>query len=85
MIESNYFLIWACLFSVKAFGHISLLECWIMDDILRDNQIGGLGLQIGLVYTIFKFVSVLSPLLMVANLALVEQCPLTAVLCLIRI
>ena len=70
---------------VSALWDVSLLERWVMHDVLTHDQVCRFGLQICLVYAILKFVSILSHLSGPTDLALVEKGPLGAILCLIGV
>ena len=85
MIKCHHLLIRAYFFVIQALGNIPLLKCGIVNDVLRVNQVGRLGLQICFVYAILKLVAFLSPLLMVAYLTLIEKSPLAAVFSLVGV
>ena len=85
MVKSHHLFICTLLLIVGALWDVSLLERWVMHDVLTHDQVGRFGLQICLVYAIFKLVSILSHLSGPTDLTLVEKGPFGAILGLIGI
>ena len=80
MIKCNDFFILANFICVQALVNNSFLKGWIMNDILRNDKICSFSFQISFVDTVFKFISILCPLLVVADFALIEEAPNTTVI-----
>ena len=80
VIKCHHLFIRTFFLCICTLSDVSLLQCWIMDDVLTHNQICGLGLQISFVDTILELIAILGHLSAATHFALVEQSPLGPIL-----